>query len=186
MECVQRAASGDQSGLAALYDQSSPLVFAIAVRILMDRADAEEVTVDVYSQVWRHAGSFDRRRGSVVSWLMMLARSRALDRLRTRASRARREGPGLAGVRMVSPENNPEEAAVVDQTRQRMAVALAALAPEQREVIELAYYSGYSHSQMAERLGQPVGTVKTRIRLGMMKLRAALETAPKAANLGAP
>lgn len=171
---IQRAAAGEQQALARLYDDTSHLIYSVVVRILGDQADAEEVTVDVYSQVWRSAGSFDRERGTALGWLTMLARSRALDRLRRRVSRAKYEAPLDAMGEAQSSLDPPEEAAVLAQERRRIAEALDELAPEQRQAIELAYFEGYSHSELAERLGQPLGTIKTRIRLGMQKLRERL------------
>ncbi len=168
---IQRAAAGEQQALARLYDDTSHLIYSVVVRILGEQADAEEVTVDVFSQVWRSAGAFDRERGTPLGWLTMLARSRALDRLRRRASRARFEAPLDAMGERAAGLDPPEEAAVLAEERRRIGDALGELAPEQRQAIELAYFEGYSHSELAERLGQPLGTVKTRIRLGMQKLR---------------
>lgn len=175
IEWVQRIARGDEGGLSALYDASSDLVYSIALRILTDPSDAEEVALDVYTQVWRSASSFDRSRGAVSSWLMMLSRSRSIDKLRGRASRGSREESGGAAIeRMPDTGDSPEAAAEITRRRNVVRGALATLSDDQREAIELAYYFGYSHSELSELLGQPVGTIKTRIRLGMMKLRTAL------------
>jgi RNA polymerase sigma-70 factor (ECF subfamily) len=170
-EYLQRAAAGEQQALARLYDDTSHLIYSVAVRILGDPADAEEVTVDVFSQVWRSASTFDRERGTPLGWLTMLARSRALDRLRRRVSRARFEAPLDAMGEPAAGLDPPEENAALAEERRRVVEALDELAPEQRAAIEMAYFEGYSHSELAERLGQPLGTVKTRIRLGMQKLR---------------
>jgi RNA polymerase sigma-70 factor, ECF subfamily len=161
---ITSLAGGDQQALAAFYDATNRLVYSMALRILGSPADAEEVTLDTYTQVWRTAPGFDPQRGSVLAWLTMLTRSRAIDRLRGMASRARQEPPGELTSQGSA---DPYVARAVQD-------ALNALAPEQREVIELAYWYGYSHSELAERLGQPLGTIKTRIRLGMLKLRAQL------------
>lgn len=171
---IERAAVGDEEALARLYDESSGLVYATALRILRDVADAEEVTLDVYTQIWRTASQFDPRRGSAGTWLIMLARSRALDRMRSMAARKQREAMLEDFGEFRCPAELPDEATVVRQQRERIHTALAALSPEQREAIELAFFSGLSHSELAGRLGQPLGTVKTRIRLGMIKLRQLL------------
>jgi RNA polymerase sigma-70 factor (ECF subfamily) len=166
---VRRIAAADHEALASLYDASNRLVYGMALRMLGNPADAEEVTLDTYTQVWRGASNFDERRGSVVAWIMTMARSRAIDKLRSGANRSRREEALLesdsaaAAPTAMQPGVGPEVRA-----------ALRTLAPEQREAIEMAYWYGYSHAELAARLGQPLGTVKTRIRMGMMKLRSQL------------
>jgi RNA polymerase sigma-70 factor (ECF subfamily) len=172
---VERCASGDHAALAALYDDSSPLVYSVAMRMLADTADAEEVTMDVYTQVWRTAPSYEAERGSVTAWLVTLARSRAIDRLRARASRVQREQPLVEFTDLQADTASPESATEAGMRRQRVLAALATLSPEQREAVELAFFSGLSHTELAGRLGQPLGTVKTRIRSGMIKLREQLE-----------
>ncbi len=175
VEYIERAAAGDQDALASLYDESCQLVYSLALRILGDAADAEEVTLDVYSQVWRNPRRFDPERGTVRTWLATLARSRAIDRLRSRAARRQREEPFPERPEFPDTTACPEEAGAAGQQRRLLEAALRELAPEQREAIELAYFLGLSHSELAARLGQPLGTVKTRIRLGMMKLRDLLQ-----------
>lgn len=171
---IHRIAAGDQQAMGRLYDESCGLVYSLALRILGDAADAEETTMDVYVQVWRNASTFDPGRGSAASWLLTLARSRAIDRIRSGASRKQRE-QGLDSLHnLASGEIRPDQATAVDQARRMVRTALEELSPEQREVIELAYFGGLSHSELAERLGQPLGTIKTRIRLGMMRLRTLL------------
>jgi RNA polymerase sigma-70 factor (ECF subfamily) len=171
---IRAAADGESHALARLYDESCRLVYAIAFRIVGNAADADEVTVDVYTQVWRQARTYDPGRSSPSTWLIMLARSRALDRVRARDWRRRRETvlDEAAGAR--SAGDPPDQAAFLGEQRSRVRSAMAALAPDQREAIELAFFDGLTHSELAERLGQPLGTVKTRIRLGLMKLRQAL------------
>ena len=172
---IRQAAAGDENGLYALYDQTNQIVYSVILRILDDRRDAEEVTLDVYTQVWRLASTFDSQRGSVLAWLVTLARSRALDRLRSKGSRSRKieQGDKLPDLPAGSP--TPEEEIHLTQQRHLVRTALAMLAPEQRQAIELAYFSGLSHSELAHHLGSPLGTIKTRIRLGMMKLREILD-----------
>jgi len=166
---IRRIAAADQGALAALYDTSNRLVYGMVLRVLENAADAEEVTLDIYSQVWRSAARFDGQRGTAVAWLLTIARTRAIDRLRAGGKRASFETP-LEGTDVRAAAVPPVEPGV----GREVAAALASLAPEQREAIELAYWHGYSHSELADRLGQPLGTVKTRIRMGMMKLRAQL------------
>src|SRR5262249_4783351 len=141
---------------------------------LRDRAEAEEAVVDVFHQVWRHAETFDAGRGSVLAWIMTLCRSRAVDRLRQRGRRraALSSDDGLQA--MPSPAKRPDDEAGSRLWQVRVLRAPAVLSAGQREAIELAYYEGMSHSEIASRLGEPLGTVKTRIRQGMMQLRASL------------
>jgi RNA polymerase sigma-70 factor (ECF subfamily) len=171
---ISAAAGGQQEALASLYDESSRLVYAIAFRILGNSADAEEVTLEVYTQIWRHARDYSAERGTPSTWLVMLARSRALDKVRSRDTRRQRETPLEEVAAARSPEDPPEQAALLSQQRSMVRAAMAILAPEQREAIELSFFSGLTHTELAEKLGQPLGTVKTRIRLGMMKLRQVL------------
>lgn len=146
----------------------------MVLRVLSRPEDAEEVTVDVYNQVWRTAASFENSRGSVTSWLIVLARSRAIDRIRASSARERREVPIVEHTTLPSSGNNPEEATGVSQLHQRVRAAMASLPAENRRAVELAFFSGLSHSELAEHLGLPLGTVKTRIRSSMIKLRESL------------
>jgi RNA polymerase sigma-70 factor (ECF subfamily) len=171
---IASVASGDQVALARLYDVSSRLVYGLVLRIVGNAASAEEVLLDVYTQVWRQAARYDSKRGSVLAWLMTIARSRAIDRLRS----CRQEGQCESPLDLASAEQSelasPEENSLLSERQRLVRSAIAALSPEQREVIELAYYSGLSHSEIAAKLGQPLGTVKTRTRLAMIKLRQML------------
>lgn len=174
LDYVARAASGDEGAFSLLYRETSPLVYSLALRILGNPADAEEVTVDVYTQVWRTAGKFSAERGSVTAWLVMLARSRSLDRARARGARNRSADPLPATLEIPGHGETPEHLSALEQQRRKVATALQSLPEEQRQALELAYFSDLTHSEMAARLGQPLGTVKTRIRLGMIKLREVL------------
>ena len=171
---IGRVGRGDQAALASLYDQTSSLIHGLALKILSDESAAEDVTLDVYLQAFRQASSYDPERGSPLGWLLTFARSRAIDRLRSDARRRRREVPleTLEAARATS--SDPAESAVGGEARRAVREALAALTPEQRWPIELAYYTGMSHSEIAEALGQPLGTIKTRIRTGMLALREQL------------
>jgi len=171
---VQRIAKGDQAALAALYDGTNRLVYGLILRVLGDSSTAEEVLLDVYTQVWRQAASYDTGRGSPLAWLTTIARSRAIDRLRSGWQDQQRKEPLDLLTDRETGVANPEEMTVASERQRFVRSALALLSPEQREVIELAYYGGLSHSEIAIKLNQPLGTVKTRTRLGMMKLRDAL------------
>jgi RNA polymerase sigma-70 factor (ECF subfamily) len=174
---LTRCIAGDQSALGSLFDESSPYVYGVALSVLRDPADADEVTLDVYSQVWRSAAMYSAKRGSVVAWLLTLARSRAIDRLRARANRQKWE-ESLGDMPFQGFETggaSPELSASLSEARVRIQGALNGLPPDQREVLELAYFSGMSHSELAAYLNQPLGTIKTRIRMGMIKLRDELQ-----------
>jgi RNA polymerase sigma-70 factor (ECF subfamily) len=173
-ELIRRAGTGDPLALAHLYDQTSRLVYGLAQRILANYADAEEVTSDVYSYVWRSASTFDESRGSALSWLMVLTRSRALDRVRARAQSSRRLQSIDAASTLPASGANAEAAASMSERSGLVRRALEDLPPEQRELLELAYFGGLSHVELAAQSGLPLGTVKTRIRMGMTKLRARL------------
>ncbi len=178
---VARAAGGDERALGLLYDRYGAVLYAVAYRVVGGRADAEEVVVDAFAQVWRDAPRFEAGRGSVAGWLTTIARSRALDLVRARSRRERAVGAaGAAADRQDAPpamgDLLADPAASLDQDERRRQVrrALDGLSPSQRQAIELAYFEGLSQSEIAERLQQPLGTVKTRVRLGMEKLREAL------------
>jgi RNA polymerase sigma-70 factor, ECF subfamily len=172
---VARLVGGDEHALACLYDSTSRIVYGLARRILGDPSSAEDVTMEVYMQVWRTAESYDPQRGTVSSWLAILARSRAIDCLRSRkARRAELEDnvDGVADLRDSRPD--PELASVEDGRSRIVEKAMGQLSPDQREAIELAYFSGLTHAEAAVQTGLPLGTVKTRIRLGMLRLRKLL------------
>jgi RNA polymerase sigma-70 factor (ECF subfamily) len=173
---VARAAEGDQRALTALYDETSALVYGLALRILRDQHAAEDVTIDVYTQVYRQVSSYDASRGTPSAWLLTLTRSRAIDRLRQESQRREREAPLEATMRMPSLTAGPEECSATTELRRLVQGALTLLTPEQWQVIELAYYAGLSHNEIAAKLGQPLGTVKTRIRTGMILLREYLHS----------
>jgi RNA polymerase sigma-70 factor (ECF subfamily) len=175
---IRRAAAGDQRAFAEFYDRTCRLVYSVVLRIVADPADAEEVTLDVYTQVWRTASTYDPARSAPATWLIMAARSRALDRLRSATSRGRHETPLDPVLETPSRDASADQSAWLTQRCRIVLDAMASLQPEQRKLIELSFFEGLSHSQLAERLNQPLGTVKTRIRLGLNKLRQALsETA---------
>jgi RNA polymerase sigma-70 factor, ECF subfamily len=171
---LARIAHGDQSAFAELYDRHARLVYSLALRILQDRADAEDIVQEVFAQVWAQAGRYDASRGAVAAWMLMLTRSRAIDRLR--AKRVRPE----AAADAEAAENLMDFAAAQDlellsaEQVTRLQRALKELPDAQRIALELAYYEGLTHVQVAARLGEPLGTVKTRIRHAVITLREAL------------
>ncbi|MBV9939630.1 MAG: sigma-70 family RNA polymerase sigma factor [Acidobacteriaceae bacterium] len=172
---LQEIQKGNTEALARLYDASAPVLYTLAFRIVGNAADAEEVLLDVFEQVWRTSGSFDPTRGGAWRWLTLLTRSRALDRLRSMASRRLYEHSTQSEqVEISSSETLPEEAVVLRQQQHLVRQALFALPPEQRKALELAYFSGLTHNEIANVLGVPLGTIKTRIRIAMDKLRIAL------------
>jgi RNA polymerase sigma-70 factor, ECF subfamily len=178
-ELIARAAGGDERAIAALYDRYGGVLYAVAYRIAGQRADAEEVVLEAFAQAWRDAPRFEAARGSVAAWLTMIARSRALDLVRARGRRDRITAAAAAERPDASPamgDWRSDPAGTVDHAERQVRVrqALEALAPPQRQAIELAYYEGLSQSEIAKRLQEPLGTIKTRVRLGMQKLREAL------------
>lgn len=168
---VQRIADGEQEALDRLYDATSSAVHGLARRILRDGAAAEDVTVEVYTQAFEQAWRYDADRDTPLAWLLTMARSRALSRLRRDALRATRELSIDAGPDLAAPGEGPDERSAAWDARRMVLAALNALSAEQRRAIEMAYYLGLSHREIAERLGQPLGTVKTHIRRGMVLLR---------------
>ena len=172
VELLHAVARGDEGALARLYDQYRVILFGLLVRILNSREEAEDVLQEVFLQVWKRARDFDEGRGRPFTWLVTLARSRAIDRIRQLGARQR-----LADS---AAQNSSEEAsdAVSDtlhaEQREIVARALAALPEEQRRTLNLAYFEGLTQSEIAEKLGTPLGTVKTRMRSGTIKLRELL------------
>ena len=175
---LTRVAKGDPQAFSQLYDQSSTLLFTLAYRILSDREEAAELLQEVYLEVWRKIAKYDPGRGTPIAWLVTLTRSRAIDRLRSRVSRGQQvtvdslEHPLVSHTPDVSP--NPYEAQEDSELRQMMAKAILDLPVPQQQAIEMAFYQGLTHTEIAAKLNQPLGTVKTRIKLAMTKLRASL------------
>lgn len=171
-------ADGDETALGALYDRWITLVHSLAVHLLRDAQEAEEVVEETFWQAWRQAARYDASRGAVSTWLTTIARSRALDRLRARR-RVREEpwsqlAPDVETERMLPAsegEKDPLARAEAAERRTLVRSALDSLPPEQREVLEMSYFGGLSQSEIAERTGLPLGTVKTRARLALDKLR---------------
>lgn len=166
---VERCARGDASALRLLYDRLAPRALALAQRILRLPGDAEEIVQEAFLQVWRRAGEYNPARGEPDAWVVTIVRSRALDRLRSRAS-VERTALASAAEPVQTSTVSPLEDAERRVERERVTAALGALPVEQRTCLELAYYEGLSHSQIAERTGSPLGTVKTRLKLAVEKL----------------
>jgi RNA polymerase sigma-70 factor (ECF subfamily) len=173
VELLRRSARGDEVAFARLYDVTAARVHGLVLRVVRDPAHAEEVTQEVYLEVWRTAGRFDRGRGSALSWLMTLAHRRAVDRVRSAESASRND--------TIYHRRNPEmehdqtvEAALASVDARLVRNALGSLTAVQREAIQLAYLGGYTHTEVAGMLDLPVGTAKTRIRDGLIRMRDSL------------
>ena len=172
-QLLRRASLGDESAFARLYDALAARVYGLVARVVRDRAQSEEVTQEVFVEVWRQSARFDPDRGSVISWVMTLAHRRAVDRVRS--SEASRQRDGAYEVRN-SERATDVTVEAVERTldRERVTRALAGLTEVQRTAIELAYFGGYTHQEVASMLDLPLGTAKTRIRDGLIRLRDAL------------
>lgn len=168
-ELLACAGRGDADALETLYRRHAPRALAVALRILRVRGDAEEVLQETFVEVWRRAREYVPARGTVESWLLTIARTRAIDRLRSRAARSRLVEAKSAEPEPIGP-SLPDAVSAARQEAGRVQAALAALPPEQRVALELAYWEGLSQTEIAERTGQPLGTVKTRVRLALLKL----------------
>jgi RNA polymerase sigma-70 factor (ECF subfamily) len=186
LDRVAAMARGEERAASELYDRHAPVMFGLAVRMVGESADAEEVVLDAFSQAWRDAARYDATRGTVAGWLTTIVRTRALDLIRARGRRAKltehaatdTESP--AGMGEGFPD--PDQRVVVGERATAITSAMGTLPDAQRRAIELAFFEGLTHHEVAERLREPLGTVKTRIRLGMQKLRDLLgSVAPEGA-----
>jgi RNA polymerase sigma-70 factor (ECF subfamily) len=176
-ELVAQLSRQDMEAFEALYDRYGNLVYSVSLRILADVHAAEEEVQDVFLRVWRKPDHYDAARGRFLTWLLSVARNRAIDERRSRGRRQRFE-VGSAPLDGEGPQgdeaDDPALAVLLADERSAVRRALVGLPPEQRSAIELAYYGGLTQQEIARALGEPLGTVKTRIRLGMQKMRAAL------------
>lgn len=170
---MQGVASGDAAALRQLYERHAPQVHGVALRMLRDAVEAEQLLIDVFFELWTARARYDQERAQPLTYILRVTRSRALDRLRKR--------PALGGVALdpaagmdVAVDDSPGEGAQAAEHQELVASALAELDPEQRRAIECAYFEGLSHTQIAERLKKPLGTVKSQIRLGLERLRGTL------------
>ena len=174
---VHSIAAEDQLALHALYERAHRVVFTLVMRLTSNRETAEELTLDVFHDVWRRAPSYDAAKGTVLGWIMNQARSRAIDRLRFEQRKKRANG----GEALPQDEAAADEQDVLELKQQGEALraAMTVLTPDERQAIEAAFFSGLAHAEVAARLNQPLGTVKTRIRSGLHKLRQALAAGEK-------
>lgn len=174
LQLVRAIAGGDQGALFSLYEQTNRIVFTLIVRIIMNRETAEEVTLDVFYDVWRRASSYDPANGSVIGWIMNQARSRAIDRLRFN-QRKKRVNTYPDSLLPATDIVDPQQACLFEEQSRVLRGALEVLTPEERRAIETAFFSELTYEQTARKLNQPLGTVKTRIRSGLGKLRETLK-----------
>lgn len=169
-ELLAQVASGDQAAFGAFYDQLAPRVFGLVRRLLVDHAQAEEVTQEVFLEAWQSAGRFDPNKGRASTWMLTMAHRRAIDRIRS--AQAARNRDIVVGIRDLGPEfDQVAEQVEVRVEHERVEQAMRQLSDAQRQALSLAYDGGLTHSEIAENLGIPIGTVKTRLRDGMMRLR---------------
>jgi len=169
---VRSIATGDQLALHALYERAHRLVFTLVMRITANREMAEELTVDVFHDVWRRAASYDAVNGTVLGWIMNQARSRAIDRLRFESRKKRSHGGDMEPLGEVAADSRDE--LELREQGEALRAALAALTSDERQAIETTFFAGLTHAEAAARLNQPLGTIKTRIRSGLQKLRQKL------------
>ena len=174
---VERMARGDADALAELYDRHARLIYSLALRVLRDDGDAQDVVQEVFAQLWRQAARYDDRRGNVVAWLVTVTRSRAIDRLRRRRSRPESPADDVDPTAIVDPALPIDDRLLTSARASTVRAAMDELPLLQRIAIELAFYEGLTHVEIAERLEMPLGTVKTRIRQGLLRLRDRLEGA---------
>ncbi|MBA2252813.1 MAG: sigma-70 family RNA polymerase sigma factor, partial [Nitrospirales bacterium] len=171
-------AKGDRRAFGQLYDRSSQMLFTLSLKMLGDREEAEDLLQEVYTEVWRKSVRYDERRGSPMAWLITLTRSRGIDRIRARASRGHGLTDSIEDAPIADTQGRgptPFDQQADAEIRVFVMKALVELPAAQRQALELSYYEGLSHSEIAERLKEPVGTIKTRIKLGMSKLKTALQ-----------
>jgi RNA polymerase sigma-70 factor, ECF subfamily len=170
---VRSVAAGDQVALHALYERAHRAVFTLAMRLTANRETAEEVTLDVFHDVWRHASRYQEADGTVLGWIMIQARSRAIDRRRF-DQRRKRVQPETVDPLPATGTANPDDLLAFKEQSEALRSALAGLTPDERHAIETAFFSELTYAEVAARLNQPLGTIKTRIRSGLHKLRQAL------------
>ena len=170
---LRLSARGDEAAFAQLYDATSARIYGLAVRVVRDPAQAQEVTQEAYLEVWRTASRFDSDKGSAISWLMTIVHRKAVDRVRSAEAASRRDSAYHDANRTVDHDSTADAAEATFEAR-RVRTALSGLTEVQREAITLAYYGGYTHTQVATMLDLPVGTAKTRIRDGLIRLRDAM------------
>ena len=178
LDLLTRIQAGDPSALDVLYARYSSPVHSLVWKVLQNAEEAEDVTLDVFWQIWRQAGRYDPSRGAPPAWIFTVARSRAIDRLRARQRREDRtlsfDDPEMK-LDPLDEQATPDQVASFRQTRDAVREAMKVLSPVQREAVEMAFFKGLTHVEIAEKLGQPLGTIKTRIRQGLIRLRQQLD-----------
>jgi len=173
---MEAIANGDRQALSALYDRHSPLLFSICRHVLQDTGEAEDVLIDVFFEVWSRAERFEAARGCPLTYLVTLARSRAIDRRRSQTARPRMMSDDARAEAKAASAENPLQAVDSGEQREIVRAAMGSLEPAQREALECSFYEGLSHSEIAAKLGKPLGTVKTHIRQGLIRLRDRLRS----------
>ncbi len=176
VKLVQATAAGDQLALHALYERALRPVFTLLMRITANLKIAEELTIDVFHDVWRRAARYDAANGTVLGWVMNQARSRAIDRLRFENRKKRSPGDDMQPLAEVAAD--PCDVLELREQRESLRAALAVLTPDERQAIETTFFAGLTHAEAAARLNQPLGTIKTRIRSALHKLRHVLAAEP--------
>ena len=177
LELLAKISEQDRQALAALYDRYGRRVFALAVRMLNDPVGAEEVTQDVFMSVWRRGASYTSKKGKFSTWLFSIAHNRTIDELRKRRRDRSRENADIDDhLNVQSSDISPADAAVAQSEYAKIRAAMEKLPEEQKNVIELSYFNGLTQTEISTKTGQPLGTVKTRMRLALKKLRTALST----------
>ena len=171
-EFISQIANGSEDAFSALYDESNWLVYSLALKVLNDQEDAEEVTLDVFKYVWDNASNYNSDRSNPSTWLVMLTRSRAIDKLRTR--KAQTQSYDLLEYEMADPDSATDSDTLHSQNRKIILSALSELNEKQRQVVELAYFYQYSQSEIADMLDMPIGSVKSTVRLATEKLKKTL------------
>ena len=177
IELIQRIANGDQAAFAALYDRLSPILYSMALRMMNDASEAEDVLQDGFVYIWQRANTFDASRGSPISWAITIVRHKAIDRLRVRLRGERlRERAGASPELASDRDDQSALEPFLRERRAQVKSALAQLPGEQREALQLAFFSGLTHQQIAAKIATPLGTVKARIRRGLQQLRQLLQS----------
>jgi RNA polymerase sigma-70 factor (ECF subfamily) len=171
---MQAIAAGDRSAMSTLYDRHAPLLLALCRRVLRDAGESEDVLTEIFLEVWRKADRFDASRGTPLSYLTTLTRSRAIDRKRSRDSRPKITSDFTDAASETAPSPTPLQSIDLQEQCQQVRQAMGLLDASQREVLECAFYDGLSHSEIAEKLNRPLGTVKTYIRQGLIRMRESL------------
>ncbi len=166
-EIIARIRSGDEGAMALLYDRYSPVVYAVALRVLSDGSAAEDILQDVFMQLWRNAQAFNASRGSLAAWLAVIARNRAIDKLRKKRPEEEAEET------LIAVDTDLENTAERNQAIEKVRTVLAGMPAEQRAALEMAFFEGLTHVEIAGKTGQPLGTIKTRIRSGLSTVRKA-------------